>query len=132
MEVQIIVRDHDEAGGEAALLGVHCRQPGEECLAAAIAAAKELDGALAIARELQHAVQLAALALDADGEGLQATLRDGASTEAFEDVLGVSLAQGHGALSTPRLGRGATGGQPALTGLVGLSDRFGEAGWYPG
>ena len=47
VKLEVVVGDHDEARGEARRLRVQDREPGHEGLAAAVAAAQELDPALA-------------------------------------------------------------------------------------
>ena len=89
VELQIVVRDHDEAGGEVVLLRIEQGEPGHEGLAAAVAAAQELDAALVVADELELTLELAPLALDAYGERVDPALRYEARAEGLEDVLHV-------------------------------------------
>ena len=74
MEAQIVVGHHDEAGREAEGLGVQHGEARHEGLAAAVAAAQELDRALPARRQLELALHLPALLLDADREGVEAAL----------------------------------------------------------
>jgi hypothetical protein len=74
VEMQVVVRNHDEAGGEPSLLGIQHRQSRHEGLAAAIATAQELEHALACRRHIQLAPDFAPLALDAHGKGVQPAL----------------------------------------------------------
>ena len=105
VEVQVVVGDDDEAGGEAAGLGVEHRQAGEEGLAATVTAAQELEGALAALRQAELAVDLAALPVDADGEGLETALGNDPGAQTLEDVLDISFADRHG---LPRLCRSSS------------------------
>ena len=68
VEPEVVVGDDDEAGREPPGLRVEHGEAGHEGLAAAVAAAEELDGALAVSREVELPVQFPALLLDADGE----------------------------------------------------------------
>ena len=74
MELEVVVGNDHKAGGEATLLGIKQGQAGHEGLAAAVSTAQELDRALAATGQLQLAMQLTALLLDAHGEGVDATL----------------------------------------------------------
>ena len=93
VKVEIVVGDDDEARREALRLGVEHREARHEGLAAAVAAAQELEDALASRRELEEPADLGALLLDADGERLQPALGDDAGAKPFEDVLAISLAR---------------------------------------
>jgi hypothetical protein len=94
VDAQVVVRDHHEAGGEAARPGIEQRQAGHERLAAAVAAAQELDGALAAAGQVELPVPLAALLVDAHRKGVDAALRDQPFAQALEDMLDISPGQG--------------------------------------
>ena len=94
VKLEVVVGDDHEAGGEAALLGIEQGQAGHEGLAAAVAAAQELDRALATTGQLQLAVQLTALLLDAHGEGVDAALGHQPLAQRLEHVLHVLGGQG--------------------------------------
>ena len=94
MELEVVVGDDHEAGGKAALLGIEQGQACHEGLAAAVAAAQELDRALAATGQLQLTVQLTALLLDAHGEGVDAALRHQPFAKRLEDVFDVLGGQG--------------------------------------
>jgi hypothetical protein len=75
-------------------LGIEQGQSSHEGLAAAIASAQELDRALAATGQLQLAVQLTALLLDAYGEGVDAALGHQPLTQRLEDVFDVLGSKG--------------------------------------
>ena len=93
MELEVIVGDDDEAGREPLGLRVEHGEAGHEGLPAAVAAAQELDGALAVPREVELPVQFPALLLDADRERVKTPLRHEALAQRLEDVLDVLLGQ---------------------------------------
>ena len=94
MELEVVVGDHHEAGGKPAFLRIEQGQAGHEGLAAAVAPAQELDRALAATGQLQLAVQLTALLLDAHSEGVDAALGHKPLTQRLEDVFDVLGGQG--------------------------------------
>ena len=94
MELEVVVGDDHEAGGEAALLGIEQGKAGHEGLAAAVAASQELDRALAATGQLQLAVQLTALLLNPHGEGVDAALGHQPLAQRLEHVLHVLSGQG--------------------------------------
>ena len=94
MELEVVIRNDDKAGGKAPLLGIQQGQAGHEGLAAAVATAQELDRALAASGQLQLTVQLTALLLDSHGEGVDAALGHQPFTQGLEDVLDILGGQG--------------------------------------
>lgn len=99
MEVQVVVRHDHEAGGKAPFSGVEDRKAGHERLAAAVTASQELDAALAAAGQLELAVDLAALLLDADCKGVDAAFGHEPLAQGLEDVVHVPAGQcAHGAI----------------------------------
>ena len=93
VELEVIVGDDDEAGREPLGLRVEHGEACHEGLPAAVAAAQELDGALAVPREVELPVQFPALLLDADRERVETPLRHEALAQRLEDVLDVPLGQ---------------------------------------
>ncbi|MEZ4251262.1 MAG: hypothetical protein R3B99_23865 [Polyangiales bacterium] len=81
VKLEVVVGDDHEARREASLLGVQNREPRHEGLAAAVAAAEELDGASPW-RRAELAVKLAAREVDAFREGVDASLGHEAFGEA--------------------------------------------------
>ena len=93
VELEVVVGDDDEAGREPLGLCVKDGEAGYEGLPAAVAAAQELDGALAVPREVELSAQLPALLLDTDRERIESPLRHEALPKRLEDVLDILLGQ---------------------------------------